>query len=341
MVLTLAHPWNIARTRGMTSAATVLVELTDADGVVGRGEAAPISRYGESVESVSDFLRRLDPDRLSFSDPAGGAEYVNSVLPGNLAAKCAVEVALLDGAAKRVEQPLYDFLGLGFCERTHVTSFTVAPGEPGIARQKLAEAAAFPILKIKVATPGDRTLFELARETAPSKRLRLDANEGWPTKELALRNIEEFAAAGGVELVEQPMPASVPSRDWAWLKERSPVPVFADESYHLATDATRAADCFHGVNVKLAKAGGIGPALAALRAARTNKLSTMLGCMIESSLLISAGAHLAELCDFLDLDGHLLIADDPFEGVTVERGVLSFARAREKFGAQASLRAPS
>jgi L-alanine-DL-glutamate epimerase-like enolase superfamily enzyme len=134
------------------------------------------------------------------------------------------------------------------------------------------------------------------------------------------------------------MPAVTPAADWIWLKQRSPLPIFADESYHQAEDALRVADCFHGVNVKLVKAGGISGAVKALKAARQSGLKTMLGCMIETSILISAAAHLADLCDFQDLDGNLLITNDPYVGVTTKGGILSFADAPEKFGLRVSSR---
>ena len=134
------------------------------------------------------------------------------------------------------------------------------------------------------------------------------------------------------------MPASTDARDWAWLRARSPLPFFADESFHHASDAARCAECFHGVNVKLVKTTGVTGALAGLQAARRAGLKTMLGCMIESSILISAAAHLAELCDHLDVDGNILISNDPYLGVTSSKGILSFAQAPEKFGLRVSPR---
>jgi L-alanine-DL-glutamate epimerase-like enolase superfamily enzyme len=162
--------------------------------------------------------------------------------------------------------------------------------------------------------------------------VRVDANEGWKTKEDALKKIEWFARDKHVEFVEQPMPAATPLKDWQWLKQRSPLPIFADESYHTAKDMARAAECFHGVNVKLVKTGGISGGFDALSAARKAGLKTMIGCMIETSVLISAAAQLAELCDYMDIDGNLLITDDPYAGVTAKNAQLSFASATEKYG---------
>ena len=178
----------------------------------------------------------------------------------------------------------------------------------------------------------DRQNLAALREVAPKKPVRVDANEGWKTKEEALRRIEWLAADGHVQFVEQPMPATTAIEEWTWLKARSPLPIMADESFLSAGDTDRCAGCFHAVNVKLVKSGGITGAQAALQAARKAGLITMLGCMIESSVLITAAAHLAELADYLDIDGNLLINNDPFVGVTADQGVISFAGAGEKTG---------
>ena len=165
----------------------------------------------------------------------------------------------------------------------------------------------------------------------------MDANEAWPNKEHALRQIEWLAeSAQPIEFVEQPLPAALDPREHAWLKARSPIPIMADESYFDVRDVTRCADGFHAVNVKLIKTAGVSGAIPALRAARQAGLRTMIGCMIETSILISAAAHLAELSDYLDLDGNLLITNDPYAGATASHGVLSFVRAPEPFGLRVS-----
>jgi L-alanine-DL-glutamate epimerase-like enolase superfamily enzyme len=336
--LNLAHTWTISRSAGTTVAKTVLVELTGADGTVGVGEAAPTARYKESVESVEAFLKRVDARGLSFSDVEGSMHYLETISRHDMSAKCALNLALLDGAGKRAKKPVYDLLGLGFQEKKHLTSFTIGIDKPEVLRKKVLEAAPFPTLKIKVGIPEDKANLQAVREAAPKKPVRVDANEGWKTKEQALEMIQWLASDGLVEFVEQPMPANTAVSDWVWLKQRSPLPIFADESYHCAGDITRVAECFHGANVKLVKTGGISAGYEALQAARKAGLKTMLGCMIESSVLISAAAHLAELCDYLDLDGHILITNDPFSGVTAEQGLLSFASAAEKSGLRVSAR---
>jgi L-Ala-D/L-Glu epimerase len=326
------HPWTIARSSTSTVCKVVVVELAGADGSLGLGEAAPASRYRESVDTVEAFLRKVDPRGLSFADIPGSMSYLDTLSAHDMAAKCALNLALLDGAARRARQPLYDLLHLGFREGQHVTSFTIGIDRPERIRQKVLEAADYPVLKMKLGVEEDKANLQALREAAPAKPVRVDANEGWRTKEQALEMLEWLATDGHIQYVEQPLPAAAPLKDWAWLKQRSPLPIFGDESYHLAGDAAVAAECFHGVNVKLIKTGGITGGMAALQAARKAGLKTMLGCMIETSVLISAGAHLAELCDYLDLDGNLLITNDPYVGVSGQRGMLSFAQAPEPWG---------
>jgi L-alanine-DL-glutamate epimerase-like enolase superfamily enzyme len=326
------HPWRIARGDNTTSFPIVFFELTNDNGLSGIGESAPISRYDESVDTVEAFLRRVEPATLSFDDIPGSMRYLDSLASDQHAAKCAVNIALVDGAAKAARQAVCDFLKLGFTEKKHITSFSIGIDTPEIIRQKVREAARYPVLKLKVGGPGDRASFAALREIAPTKPVCVDANEGWKSKEEALRNIEWLHADGHVQFVEQPMHSATDPKDWRWLKERSPLPIFGDESYHSAADVGLAAECFHGVNVKLVKTGGITGAFDALSAARKAGLKTMIGCMIESSVLISAAAHLAELADHLDIDGNLLVSNDPFTGPTAEQGVVSFASAAEKFG---------
>lgn len=330
--LQLTHTWTIARGSGTNIFKSVVVELTGADGTVGRGEAAATKRYKETAETVQAFFKKVDPRGLSFSDIEGSMTYLDTLSEHDMSAKCAINIALLDAAAKRAKKPIYDFLGLGFQENKHVTSFTIGIDKPDMIRKKVLEAEQYPVLKVKVGVADDKVNMQALREVAPTKTVRVDANEGWKTREQALEMIEWLAKDGHIEYIEQPMPATTPAKDWVWLKQRSPLPIFADESYHLAKDVTQAAECFHGVNVKLVKTGGISAGYAALQAARKAGLKTMIGCMIETSILISAAAHLAELCDFLDVDGNILISNDPYVGPTAEKGIISFATATEKYG---------
>jgi len=333
--LQLTHRWMVASSQaigGKVVYPAVMLELREADGMVGRGESAPSRRYDETAETSFEFMQGIDASRLSFDDVDGSMRYVEGLAPRNYSPKGAINLALLDGAAKRAKQPLYDFLGLGFTEGKHVSSITIGLDSAEMMRAKTREAADFPVLKLKVGAPNDRENLAAVREIAPQKTIRVDANEAWLTKEDALRHIEELARDPHIEFIEQPMPASTPPDDFIWLKERSPLLIIGDESYMNAGDLSVCADCFHGVNVKLAKTGGLSRGIEALQAARSAGLKTMIGSMVESSILTSAGAHLAELADWLDLDGMLLITNDPFAGVTSHRGIMSFAQVPEQFG---------
>lgn len=338
--LKLKHLWAIAtdvhKTGGKTICPVVYVELTDGQGRRGLGEASPSTQYNETHATVSAFLDRVDASRLSFDDIAGSLQYLDSLGPVSQPAKCAVDIALLDGAARAAGKPVYDFLGLGFSEDRHVSSYTIGIDTPEAVAMKAAEAAEYPVLKIKLGGPHDPETLAAVRGAAPNKRLRVDANAAWSDPNEACRKIDWLAGEGNIEFVEQPMPPSAPEPDLEWLKSRSALPLIADESYQHAEDAERCAPFFHGVNVKLVKTGGISEAKFALEAARKLGLKTMIGCMIESSVLISAGAHLAELADYLDLDGSVLISNDPYIGVQNSGGRLSFQQAPEKLGLRAS-----
>lgn len=338
--LRLSHPWAVAsgiKNAASNVAPTVLLRLTE-HGITGLGEAPTANRYAETAESSLEFLRKVNPAKLFFDDIPGSMAFLESLAPGNFCAKCALNVALVDGAAQRAGQAICDFLGLGFTENRHVTSFSIGIDTPEKIGQKVAEAASYPVLKLKIGSPGDPENLAALRRAAPRRALRVDANEGWASKEEALRNLEWLAGDPNIEFVEQPMPSNASVKDLAWLKSRAPLPLFADESYHSAKDAVACAECYHGVNVKLIKTGGISGACAALKAARQAGLKTMIGCMIETSVLISAAAHLAELADHLDLDGNLLTSNDPYAGVTAEKGMISFAQAMPRIGLRVHLR---
>ncbi len=336
--LQLAHQWATAGSTAKKGRVVTFVELTSVDGLVGIGESAPSSRYGETLETVGEFLKKVDASRLSFDDIPGSMAYLDTLSPGDFAAKCPVNIALQDGAGKKAGKAIYDLLGLGFTENKHVTSYTIGIDTPEMVRLKVREAAQYPVLKLKVGVAQDREIMNALREVAPTKTIRIDANEGWKTKEDALKSIEWFAQDKHIEFVEQPLPAATPRKDLAWLKQRSPLPLYADESFVSAADAELCAECYHGVNVKLIKTAGISGAYDALRAAKRAGLKRMIGCMIESSVLISAGAQLAELADHLDLDTNLLITNDPYAGPVATNGMMSFAGAEEKSGLRVKAR---
>jgi L-Ala-D/L-Glu epimerase len=336
--LKLAHTWAIATdvTSGLVAGKdicpVVFVELEDSAGREGIGEGSPSSQYHESWETVFRFLSHVDASRLSFDDIEGSMAYLETLPDASQPAKCAVNIALLDGAARAARKALHAFLGSGFPTGGRVSSFTIGLDSPERIERKTREAERYPVLKMKLGSPMDRENLAALRGAAPGKPVRVDANAAWKTREEALEKIEWLARDGRIEFVEQPMPPSTPEADLIWLKERSPLPLVGDESYQGAGDAEHCARCYHGVNVKLVKTGGVSSGKAALEAARAHGLKTMLGCMIESSVLISAAAHLAGLADWLDLDGNVLVTNDPYAGVRNDAGILDFDGVPEAYG---------
>lgn len=341
--LRLRDPWAIsgasATGGGKRIHPVVFVRLEDSRGRRGIGEASPSSQYQEDFHTVFRFLSVVDTSRLSFDRLDQSAAYLDSIRPSSPPARCALDLALLDGAARAAGVPVHQFLGLGFTEGRHRTSFSLGIDTPEVMARKAAVAVAsgMPLLKVKVGVAADRENLSALMAAAPGVPIRVDANAAWVTREEALSHIEWLAGTGRVECVEQPMPPSLPDTDWLWLKERSPLPLIGDELFQTAADAPRCARCVHGVNVKLVKTGGLTGGLQALRAARELGLKTMLGCMIESSLLITAAAHLAEVTDYLDLDGNLLIDNDPFTGIRCRGGGLTFDGASDLVGLRVAL----
>lgn len=314
--LPLRHAWTISRGTS-TVKRNVFVELRSG-GHVGYGEAAPNVRYGESWESVEAALHKLAPvlegrDLRCFRDVS---EALDAALPDNPAAKAAVDLALHDLAGKMMGVPLYRMLGVD-PTRQPVTSMSIGIDVPEVLAVKVREAADFPVLKVKLGSgQDDRQVFSTVRALT-SQTIRVDANEGWKPEE-ALAHIQ-WLSTQGVELVEQPLPAA-DVEGAKWLRARSPLPLVADESLTKASDVPKLAEGFHGINVKLQKSGGIREALRIIETARACGLKVMLGCMVETGLGIAAGAHLAPLVDWVDLDGNLLLADDPYRAHPVVAG---------------------
>ena len=314
LVLQFRHPFGISRwTRTETTSIIVRVEQ---DGITGIGEGAPNARYGESYDSAAAFLSGLDLSGFaSPADLAGIMHYVNQQ-PGEYAAKAALDIALHDWWGKSVGKPLYKLWGI--TTQNHLyTSFTIGIDTPDVMVQKTLEAEPYAILKVKVGTDQDHVTMEAIRSVTP-KPIRVDANEGWKSKEEALERIQ-WLATQGVEFVEQPMPASMLA-DMPWLKERSPLPLIADENCGRLADVPLLRDGFHGINIKLDKSGGLWEWRRMALEARELDLQIMIGCMSAASVSITAGAHLALLADYADLDGHLLVSNDPFRGLQVIDG---------------------
>jgi L-alanine-DL-glutamate epimerase-like enolase superfamily enzyme len=316
--LTLREPFVIARDV-QTRHRHVLVRVIG-DGIEGLGEAAPRAFYGETTETVRACLPLL-AQALQDTDPFAVEEAwarMERRLGGNHAAKAAVDMALHDWLGQKLGVPLWRLLG-GNPAAAPRTSYTIGIDTPeGMARKAIA-ARAYPILKVKVGTEDDVARVRAIRSARPEAVLRADANTAWSPRQ-AVTSLE-LLAEFGLEFVEQPV-AAHDLGGLRFVRERSPVPIFADESCAVLSDVPRVAECVDGIVIKLSKCGGIRPALAMIHAARAHGLAVMLGCMTESSLGITAAAHLAPLADYADLDGHLLLADDPFHGVEVVDGRL-------------------
>jgi L-Ala-D/L-Glu epimerase len=317
--LTLRHRWAISR--AAVSEKQVAIVHLRWNGLDGWGEAAPISRYAEAVEDVPAAVAKLAEVALG-DDPRAYREIARrmaAAAPGLYAAKAALDMAVHDLAARALGVPVHRLLGIDVA-RMPATSFSIGIDTPEVIAAKVREAAPYSLLKVKVGSPDDRAIIAAVRSVT-DKPVRVDANEAWTDPALALANIE-WLAGQGVELVEQPMPAA--DLDAArWLKERSPLPLVADEAVLLPSDLVRVADGYHGVNLKLMKTGGLAPALELIAVARALGLKVMIGCMIETGLGIAAAAQIAPLCDWVDLDGNLLLAEDPFPGHPVVDGRLA------------------
>lgn len=315
--LALREPFVIARAEhgAGRSITTVIVELRDErfPGVAGVGEGYPDPYYGDTPETMAAVMPLLaqavgDVD-LSAEGLDAAATAMNARVAHHGAAKCALDIALHDLAGKVRGVPVHRLLGLPAA--IPPTDFTIGIDEPAVVAERARRAARFPALKIKVGGPADLATLQAVREVFGGP-IRVDANTGW-TPEGALTLLPELERLG-VELIEQPFPARRLDQ-LGWLQERSSLPIVADESAVTIDDLDALAGVVAGVNVKLAKCGGIGPAKRMLERATELGFRTFLGCMEETSVGIAASAAVASLAEWVDLDGNLLLADDPFEGL--------------------------
>ncbi|HWB83568.1 MAG TPA: dipeptide epimerase [Bryobacteraceae bacterium] len=316
--LNLRHTWTT--TMSSSEYRDVLYVAYARDGITGHGEGAPIVRYHEdahsaqkAVESVRELLLSANP--MQFTKIMG--EVFHRV-KGEWAGKAGMDIALMDWVGQKLGIPLYTYFGLD-PKDTPLTTFSIGIDTPEITRQKTREAAAYPILKVKVGLSTDEATIEAVRSVT-NKPLRVDANEGWKTKEEAVEKIN-WLEKHGVEFIEQPLPASM-IEETRWVRSRVHMPIIADEACERITDIPKLKDAYDGVNVKLDKSGGMLEAYRMIEVAKALGMKTMLGCMVSSSVSVTAAAHLSPLVDYADLDGNLLIANDPFHGVRVEKGKL-------------------
>lgn len=309
------HPFGLSR--GTADYYDILYVYLMGEGIIGRGEAAPSKRYNESTPNIADVLEKgieiPSPDDILESWEAGLTAQANGIK----ALESAISMAALDWRCQRDGIPLYDFFN---AEKDHtpLTSFTVAIGEIENIPQKIQEAKPYSIIKVKLGTDQDKDIINAVRECT-DKPLRVDANEGWTLEQ----GIEMcgWLSERNVQFVEQPLPADALD-ETSVLREESPLPIFADENSLKSEDIPEIAYAFDGINIKLMKCGSLFEAKRMIDSAREHDLQIMLGCMVESSIGVTAAAHLSPLVDFADLDGNLLISNDPYTGAVVEKGKL-------------------
>lgn len=311
--LPLVHPFRIARSvEDVARTAVFHVKWREIEGL---GEAVPISRYGESVESIAAYFER--------NPPQGDTPYLLDELLANIpvAARCGLDLALHDVIGKDCNRPLYRLLGLDPA-KTPYTSFTIGIGDPELTLRKVAEIGNHPILKVKLGLGNVKeevATIELIRSKYTGT-IRIDANEGWDA-ESAVAVLAELARFD-IEFCEQPIKAGHPEQ-LRYIRERSSIPIVSDEDSLVAEDLPKLYGCVDGINVKLVKCGGIRAALKMIHTARALGMKVMLGCMVESGISATAAAHISPLVDWADIDGPFLTAADPYAGVTYVNGKLA------------------
>lgn len=317
--LKLAHVFTVS-SYSRTSTPGIQLQI-EYEGVTGYGEASMPQYLGQSVESVSRFLERVDLSR--FPDPFQLEDilaYVDSLSPGDTAAKAAVDIALHDLVGKLLGAPWYRIWGLNPAKAPN-TTFTIGIDTPEVVRVKTRECAdRFRILKVKVGLDNDKEMIRTIREITDLP-IAVDANQGWKDRAQALEEIF-WLKEHGVVMVEQPM-AKERLDDNAWITERSPLPVFADEAVQRLADIPGIKGAYHGINIKLMKCTGMREAWKMANYAKAEGMRVMVGCMTETSCAVSAAAQLSPLADFADLDGNLLITNDLFDGMQVIDGKIT------------------
>jgi L-alanine-DL-glutamate epimerase-like enolase superfamily enzyme len=316
--LQLKHVFTVA-TNSRTTTPVVLTSI-EYDGVTGFGEASMPPYLGESHESVLNFLSKVDLGQ--FSDPflmEDIIEYIVGVMPGNYAAKASLDIALHDLTGKLLGQPWFRLWGLN-PEKTPLTSFTIGIDTADVVREKTLEASAFKLLKIKLGRDNDREMIETVRSVTDVP-IFVDVNQGWKDRNYALE-MAHFLNENHAEFIEQPMPKEQID-DIAWLTERSPLPIVADEALQTVDQLLGMKGIYSGINIKLMKCGGMHAAYKMITMARQMGMKILIGCMTETSCAVSAAAQLSPLVDWADLDGNLLISNDVYEGVTVVDGRVS------------------
>ncbi|MCY4778847.1 dipeptide epimerase [Sphingobacterium sp. UT-1RO-CII-1] len=314
--LSLKHIFTVASFSRSTT--PVLLIKLSYEGLTGYGEASMPPYLGESQDSVIRFLQKVDLS--SFQSPFQTADilqYIDDLSPQDTAAKASLDIALHDLLGKIMEQPYYKIWGLN-PENIPPTSFTIGIDTEAAILKKVAEAHDFKILKVKLGLDSDRMIINTIRSVT-NVPICADVNQGWKIKEQAL-DMAHWLHEQNVLFLEQPMPKEQID-DNAWLTEHSPIPTIADEACQRYADILALKDVYSGINIKLMKCTGMREAKKMIELAQGLNMKVMLGCMTETSCAISAATQLAPLADWVDLDGALLIDNDPYQGITVENGI--------------------
>lgn len=313
--LTLRHAFNLAKS-SRTTTPDVLVRI-EYDGITGYGEASMPPYLGESVQSVCTFLSKVDLSQ--FTDPFRLEDilhYVDNLAPDNRAAKASIDIALHDLLGKIMGQPWHKIWGLN-PDNTPLTSFTIGIDTEPVVRQKEEEARPYKVLKVKMGLDNDRQTIDIIRSMTDVP-ICVDVNQGWNSKEHALEMIHWLKEKNCL-FVEQPMPKEMIDQT-AWLRERSPLPIIADEAFQRLPDITGFNGVYDGINIKLMKSTGMHEAYKMITLAKALDMKVMIGCMTETSCAVTAAAQLSPLVDWADLDGNLLISNDCFDGLKIING---------------------
>ena len=318
--LQLKHVFTIAN-NSLTTTPIMLTEI-EYDGIIGYGEASMPPYLGESHQTASEFLSKVDLS--SFRDPfelEDIIEYVDKLASGNHAAKASVDIALHDLVGKILQKPWHKLWGLN-PDKTPNTSFTIGMDTPEVVKLKVGEADIYKILKVKLGRENDKQMIRTIRSVT-NKPICVDVNQGWKDRQMALEMIQ-WLATQGVVFVEQPM-SKLAIDDMAWLTEHSPLPIIADEAVQTVSDLMAVNKVYSGINIKLMKCGGMRNAHKMAELAKVLGMKVMIGCMTETSCAVSAAAQLSPMADWADLDGNLLISNDLYDGVTVIDGKITLS----------------
>ena len=314
-ILNLKHVFTLAS--GSRSTTPVMLTEIEFENTIGYGEASMPPYLGESHETATLFLNKVDLKQ--FANPfliQDILAYVDQLPPGNYAAKASVDIALHDLVGKLMKQPWYRIWGLN-PEHTPNTSFTIGIDKPEVVKEKVREASPYRILKVKLGQGNDKEMIQSVRSET-NKPICVDINQGWTDRNMALEMVH-WLKEQGVVFVEQPMPKDLVD-DTAWLTQNSPLPIIADEAIQTIADFRKVQGAYSGINIKLMKCGGLRAAYTMIGMARALDMKVMIGCMTETSCAVTAAAQLSPLADWADLDGNLLIDNDVFEGIKISDG---------------------